>query len=86
MIRPDLPAAPEPDDMSTQASALLALAIGWYNTTPAERKRLEPTLSGEPIRCTQAVYDEALEHGDRDDRSTLRTMHSHRLIIITPHP
>lgn len=76
----------QPDEPSTQAAAVLALVSGWERTSPAERKRLELALSGEPIRCTQAVYDEAMDHADRAERSTLRTMHSHRLVIITPTP
>lgn len=79
----DLHQSSEP---STPAGAILGLARGYGNMSDAETKRLEPELSGQPIRCTQAIYDEAMEHADRGERKALRTMHSQRLVIITPNP
>jgi len=74
------------NEPSTPAAAVLGLARGYSNMTEAEAKRLEPDLSGQPVRCTQAVYDEAMDHADRGERKALRTMHSQRLLIITPTP
>lgn len=72
----------EPEQPSTAAGAILALALAWGGMTDAERKRLEPGLSAEPLRCTQGVLDEALSFGTRDERSALRTMRSQRLVVV----